>query len=84
MPRFVGGAGDHGHQDVHTEVLGMQVERWCAECAAQVAFVEFDCDDHVDDCLELVCTLCGAGYEGALADAGVRPATRGKSRRLSA
>lgn len=62
----------------------MQVERWCAECAAQVAFVEFDCDDHVEDCLELVCTLCGAGYEGALADAGVTPSKSTRSGRLSA
>ena len=62
----------------------MHVERWCAECAAQVAFVEFDCDDHVDDCLELVCTLCGAGYEGALADAGVNAAGPQRTARRSA
>ena len=36
---------------------------WCDGCAADVAFDRFDCDDHGGDCLELVCTRCGAGLE---------------------
>ena len=37
--------------------------RWCAECAAESAFERFDCADHPEDCLELVCTMCGEGLE---------------------
>ena len=37
--------------------------RWCGGCAAEAAFERFDCADHPEDCLELVCTVCGAGVE---------------------
>ena len=37
--------------------------RWCGGCAAEAVFERFDCADHPDDCLELICTACGAGVE---------------------
>ncbi|HVF19069.1 MAG TPA: hypothetical protein VNA14_02365 [Mycobacteriales bacterium] len=37
--------------------------RWCGGCAAEVAFERFDCAEHPEDCLELVCTGCGSGVE---------------------
>ena len=40
--------------------------RWCGGCAAETAFDRFDCSDHSQDCLELVCTMCGEGVELAL------------------
>lgn len=44
----------------------MSITRWCSECAADAAFERFDCADHPEDCIELVCVLCGAGIELAL------------------
>lgn len=41
----------------------MSVIRWCSGCAAEAAFDRFDCADHPEDCIELVCVLCGAGFE---------------------
>lgn len=41
----------------------MSVTRWCSGCAAEAAFDRFDCVDHPEDCIELVCVLCGAGFE---------------------
>jgi hypothetical protein len=52
----------------------VDVERWCSECAAVVQVeVLVDCDD-LGDCEELVCVLCGTGYEvgGLLVRATVR------------
>ena len=46
--------------------------RWCGACAAETAFERFDCADHPEDCLELVCTACGCGVE--LVGSGVRSA----------
>jgi hypothetical protein len=37
--------------------------RWCSGCAAEAAFEQFDCADHPEECIELVCALCGAGIE---------------------
>ena len=39
--------------------------RWCEVCAAETVFDRFDCGDHAGDCLELVCSTCGAGIETA-------------------
>lgn len=47
----------------------MSITRWCSECAADAAFDRFDCADHLEDCIELVCVLCGAGFELAPAQA---------------
>ena len=44
----------------------MSITRWCSECAADAAFERFDCADHPEDCIELVCVLCGGGIELAL------------------
>jgi len=41
----------------------MSVTRWCSGCAAEAAFERFDCLDHPEECIELVCVLCGAGFE---------------------
>lgn len=41
----------------------MEIQRWCGGCAAETAFVRFDCSDHPEDCVEMVCTLCGGGVE---------------------
>ena len=41
----------------------MNTTRWCSGCAADAAFERFDCADHPEDCIELVCVLCGAGIE---------------------
>ena len=41
----------------------MSITRWCAECAADAVFDRFDCADHPEECIELVCVLCGAGIE---------------------
>ncbi len=41
--------------------------RWCGDCAAETTFETFDCADHPDDCLEVVCTRCGQGIEGETA-----------------
>ena len=50
------------------------VNGWCSKCAAVVAFEQPECADHVDDCPELICCLCGAAYFGELVgyDAAVR------------
>lgn len=50
----------------------MEQMRWCGGCADETVFVRFDCADHDDDCVELVCTLCGGGVE--LAPVQVAPA----------
>jgi hypothetical protein len=41
----------------------MTVTRWCSDCAAEAAFERFDCAEHPEDCVELVCVLCGGGVE---------------------
>ena len=41
----------------------MLVTRWCSGCVAEAQFERFDCPDHGDDCVELVCTDCGHGLE---------------------
>jgi hypothetical protein len=41
----------------------MNTTRWCSGCAAESAFDPFDCADHPEECIELVCILCGAGIE---------------------
>lgn len=41
----------------------MNVTRWCSGCAADVEFDRIDCADHPEDCIELVCVLCGEGIE---------------------
>jgi hypothetical protein len=41
----------------------MTVTRWCSECAADAAFERLDRAEHSEDCIELVCVLCGAGFE---------------------
>ena len=41
----------------------MNVTRWCTGCAADAAFERVDCADHPEDCVELVCVLCGVGIE---------------------
>ena len=58
----------------------MSVTRWCSGCAAEAAFDRFECVDHPEDCIELVCVLCGAGIEMPPAQAsGVRtPARRAR------
>lgn len=37
--------------------------RWCSGCAADTAFERFDCAEHPEECVELVCVLCGEGIE---------------------
>jgi hypothetical protein len=37
--------------------------RWCSGCAADTAFERFDCAEHPEECVELVCALCGEGIE---------------------
>ena len=63
----------------------MSVTRWCSGCAAEAAFERLDCVDHPEECIELVCVLCGAGFEIAPvqvagASAPARP-RRGRSRK---
>jgi hypothetical protein len=41
----------------------MNVTRWCSGCAADTAFDTFDCAEHPEDCVELVCVGCGEGFE---------------------
>jgi len=41
----------------------MDNTRWCAACAEVTAYVTFDCTDHPEDCVELVCEICGTGLE---------------------
>ena len=41
----------------------MDTTRWCSGCAADTAFERFDCTDHPEGCIELVCVLCGEGIE---------------------
>ena len=41
----------------------MDNTRWCAACAEVTAYVTFDCTDHPEDCVELVCEVCGTGLE---------------------
>jgi hypothetical protein len=41
----------------------MNPTRWCGGCAAETALVRFDCFEHPDDCVELLCAECGAGVE---------------------
>lgn len=43
----------------------MSLTRWCSDCAADAAFERFDCAEHPEDCVELVCVLCGGGFETA-------------------
>ena len=43
----------------------MNVTRWCGDCAAEAEFARFDCADHPDGCVELVCVRCGGGVESA-------------------
>jgi hypothetical protein len=43
----------------------MTVTRWCSGCAADAAFERFDCAEHPEECIELVCVLCGTGIEFA-------------------
>ena len=43
----------------------MSVTRWCSGCAADAAFERFDCAEHPEECIELVCVLCGTGIEFA-------------------
>lgn len=50
----------------------METNRWCGGCARETAYVRFDCTDHPDDCVELVCELCGAGLELAPVQGGGR------------
>ena len=40
------------------------VNGWCSKCATVVDFERPLCGDHLDDCPELACCLCGAGYTG--------------------
>jgi hypothetical protein len=54
----------------------MNVTRWCSGCVAETAFAQFDCTDHPEDCVELVCAGCGEGYELAPLLAPPRPARR--------
>ena len=44
----------------------MTLTRWCSDCAADAAFEQFDCADHPEECVELVCVLCGGGIEIAV------------------
>ena len=37
---------------------------WCSRCEVLVDFERPMCDDHPQDCPELVCLLCGAAYFG--------------------
>lgn len=57
----------------------MNVTRWCSECAADAAFERFDCADHPEECIELVCVLCGAGIE--IGPVGSVPAAATRRRR---
>lgn len=64
----------------------MSVTRWCSSCAAEAAFDRFDCVDHPEECIELVCVLCGAGFEvppvqAGLAGAPVRLTRPGRARK---
>ncbi|HEV2891519.1 MAG TPA: hypothetical protein VGX28_14195 [Frankiaceae bacterium] len=62
----------------------MELTRWCGGCAAETAYVRFDCADHPEDCVELVCELCGAGLElAALQVASPTSAMRGRRRRTA-
>jgi hypothetical protein len=58
----------------------MNVTRWCGDCAADAAFAPFDCAEHPEACVELVCVRCGAGFEaGPVQVVGAR--VRGRARR---
>ncbi len=62
----------------------MELTRWCGGCAEETAYVRFDCTDHPEDCVELVCELCGAGLElAALQVASLAAAPRGRGRRTA-
>lgn len=54
----------------------MNVTRWCSECAADAVFERFDCADHPEECIELVCVLCGGGIEVGPVPAADAPADR--------
>ena len=54
----------------------MTLTRWCSDCAADAAFERFDCADHPEDCVELVCVLCGGGIEVALVPTPAAPGRR--------
>jgi hypothetical protein len=41
----------------------MTLTRWCAACAADSTFDRLDCWEHPEECVELCCVLCGAGFE---------------------
>jgi hypothetical protein len=41
----------------------MTLTRWCAACAADSTFDRLDCLEHPEECVELCCVLCGAGFE---------------------
>jgi heterodisulfide reductase subunit A-like polyferredoxin len=54
----------------------MTLTRWCGACAADVTFARFDCREHPEECVELVCAGCGEGFElgpvQAVEETGVR------------
>lgn len=52
----------------------MNVTRWCSDCAADATFERVDSTERPEDCVELVCALCGAGFE-------VGPAQRAPGRK---
>ena len=37
---------------------------WCSKCVRVVDFERPECGEHLDDCPELICLLCGAAYFG--------------------
>jgi hypothetical protein len=51
---------------------------WCGRCEADVEFEQPVCPDHLDDCPELVCTLCSFAFVvvevGSSAGSGAAPA----------
>ena len=57
----------------------MSVTRWCSGCAAEAAFDRFDCVDHPESCIELVCVLCGAGIEVPPVQGADSPGRRARS-----
>ena len=54
----------------------MELNRWCGGCARETAYLRFDCTDHPEDCVELVCELCGSGMELAPVQVGSPRKTR--------
>lgn len=54
--------------------------RSCGDCAADAAFAPFDCAEHPEACVELVCVLCGAGFEAGPVQV-VAARERGRARR---